>query len=128
MLHLDPDGDFDETTASMTESLAHVSTGEITQATRTVTIDDVDVNEGEILGLVNGRLCTSGATLNGVLGRMLAEMDMDDRELVSLYYGADVTEQDARQVADKIKELYPDVEVEVLPGGQAHYFYILGAE
>jgi dihydroxyacetone kinase-like predicted kinase len=74
----------------MKDALSHVSTGEITQATRTVTIDDVDVNEGEILGLVNGRLCTSGATIKGVLGRMLAEMDMDNRELVSLYYGADV--------------------------------------
>jgi hypothetical protein len=128
MLHLDPDGDFADTTAAMKDAMSHVSTGEITQATRTVTIDDVDVNEGEILGLVNGRLCTSGATIKGVLGRMLAEMDMDDRELVSLYYGADVNEQDAQQVADQIEELYPDVEVEVLPGGQAHYFYILGAE
>lgn len=128
MLHHEPDGDLAETATAMEESLTDVTTGEITQATRTVTIDDVDVNEGEILGLVNGRLCTSGATLNGVLGRMLAEMDMEERELVSLYYGADVTEKDAQQVADKIEELYPDVEVEVHFGGQAHYFYVLGAE
>jgi len=128
MLFHDPDGDLAETTAAMEASLSDVVTGEITQATRTVTIDDVDVNEGEILGLVNGRLCTSGATLTGVLGRMLTAMDMNERELVSLYYGADVNQQDAQQVADQIEELYPDVEVEVLPGGQAHYFYILGAE
>jgi dihydroxyacetone kinase-like predicted kinase len=128
MLYLEPDGDFEATTTAMEESLTQIATGEITQATRTVTIDGIDVNKGEILGLVNGRLCTSGSTLTGVLERMLADMDMDERELVSLYYGADVTVEDAQQVADQIEELYPDVEVEVLSGGQAHYFYILGAE
>ena len=128
MLHHNPDGDLADTAAAMEHSLTQIATGEITQATRTVTIDDVEVNEGEILGLVNGRLCTSGATLAGVLEQMLIDMEMDERELVSLYYGADVNEQDAQQVADQIETLYPDVEVEVLPGGQAHYFYILGAE
>ena len=128
MLHHNPNGDLAETAAAMEASLADIATGEITQATRTVTIDEVEVHEGEILGLVNGRLCTSGATLTAVLERMLVEMEMDERELLSLYYGADVTAAEAEQVADQIEALYPDVEVELLPGGQAHYFYILGAE
>ncbi|MBE2223390.1 MAG: DAK2 domain-containing protein [Anaerolineae bacterium] len=128
MLHHDPDGDLAETAAAMTDSLGDIATGEITQATRSVTIDDIEVNEGEILGLVNGRLCTSGATFTEVLEQMLADMDMDERELVSLYYGADVNEKDAQEVAAQIETLYPAVEVEVLSGGQAHYFYILGAE
>ncbi len=128
MLHLDPDGDFTQTTTAMKNSLDLVATGEITQATRTVTIDDVEVNEGEILGLVNGRLCTSASNFTNVLKQMLIDMEMGERELASLYYGADVNEADAQQVADQIEGLYPDVEVEVLPGGQAHYFYILGAE
>ena len=128
MLYHEPNGDLTETVAAMEESLADIATGEITQATRTVTIDDVDVNEGEILGLVNGRLCTSGATLTGVLEQMLVHMEMDEQELLSLYYGADVSGQDAQQVASQIETLYPDVEIEVLPGGQAHYFYIMSAE
>jgi hypothetical protein len=128
MLHYNPNGDLADTAAAMEDSLTQIATGEITQATRSVTIDNVKVHEGEILGLVNGRLCISGATLAGVLEQMLIDMEMDERELVSLYYGADVNEQDAQQVAHQIETLYPDVEVEVLPGGQAHYFYILGAE
>lgn len=128
MLYHDPDGDLMDTAAAMEESLAHIATGEITQAIRSVTLDGVAVNEGEILGLVNGRLCASGATLSGILEKMLTDMEMSKRELVSLYYGADVTSQDAQQVASQIQTLYPDIEVEVLPGGQAHYFYILGAE
>jgi hypothetical protein len=55
-------------------------------------------------------------------------MEMDERELVSLYYGQDVMEDEATAVAEQIESLYPDVEVEILPGGQPHYFYILGAE
>ncbi len=128
MLYHDPNGDLAETARAMTEGLAHIVTGEITRATRSVTIDEVAVNEGEVLGLVNGRLCTSGPELTTVLEQMLAVMAMADRELLSLYYGADVTPQDAEQVAAQIEALYPDVEVEVLSGGQAHYFYILGAE
>jgi DAK2 domain fusion protein YloV len=128
MLYHDPDGDLGETTEAMAESLDHVATGEITQATRTVTIDDVEVHEGEILGLVNGRLCTSGASLTEVLEKLLADMEMDERELLSLYYGSDINESEAQEVASQIESLYPDVEIEVLPGGQAHYFYILGAE
>lgn len=128
MLYHDPDGDLADTALAMEEGLAHIATGEITRATRSVTIDDIEVNEGEVLGLVNGRLCTSGAELTTVLEEMLIAMEMADRELLSLYYGADVTQQDAEQVAAQIEVLYPDVEVEVLPGGQAHYFYILGAE
>ena len=53
---------------------------------------------------------------------------MEEREIVSVYYGADVTEQEAGDVVTQIESLYPDIEVELLPGGQPHYYYILGAE
>ncbi|MBK8986954.1 MAG: DAK2 domain-containing protein [Chloroflexi bacterium] len=128
MLHHDPDGDLDEVAEAMAASLSHVATGEITRAVRSVTLDGVTVNEGEIIGLVNGRLCASGHHLHDVLAEMLTAMDMDNRELLSLYYGRDVLPADAQQVAEQIGMLYPDAEIEVLPGGQAHYFYILGAE
>jgi len=128
MLHHNPDGDLDEVAAAMLQSVEQVATGEITRATRSVSLDGVEVNEGEIIGLVNGRLCASGPTLSGVLEKVLYAMDMDERELLSLYYGQDVTLEESNEVADQIQKLYPDAELEVLPGGQAHYFYILGAE
>ncbi|MCB8984859.1 MAG: DAK2 domain-containing protein [Ardenticatenaceae bacterium] len=128
MLYYQPDGDLEQVSAAMTAAMGQVATGEITRATRSVKLDGVEVNEGEIIGLVNGRLCASGPALDGVLQQVLAAMEMDNRELVSLYYGQDVTSEESNQVADQIQTLYPDAEVEVLPGGQAHYFYILGAE
>jgi DAK2 domain fusion protein YloV len=128
MMALNPDGDLAATAAAMQDAMSYVATGEITRATRSVELDGVAVNEGEIIGVVDGRLSASGTDLAATIVNVLAKMEMDDRELVSLYYGQDVTEADATAVADQIEELYPDVEVEILPGGQAHYFYILGAE
>lgn len=128
MMALNPDGDLAETAAAMQEALGYVTTGEITRATRSVELDGVVVNEGEVIGVVNGRLCVSGSELPAVIADVLAEMEMDDQELLSLYYGQDVTEVEATAVAQQIEALYPDIEVEILPGGQAYYFYILGAE
>ena len=128
MMALNPDGDLAETAAAMQEALGYVTTGEITRATRSVELDGVAVNEGEVIGVVNGRLCASGSELMETIAAVLAEMEMADQELLSFYYGQDVTEAEATAVVEQIEALYPDVEVEILPGGQAHYFYILGAE
>ncbi len=128
MLALNPDGDLEETTAAMADAAQDVSTGEITRATRTVTLDDVEVNEGEFIGLVDGRLCASGSELTAVLNAVLVAMEMEDRELLSLYYGQDISEEEAAELASQIEEQYEDIEIELLSGGQPYYFYILGAE
>ncbi|MCB9421080.1 MAG: DAK2 domain-containing protein [Ardenticatenaceae bacterium] len=128
MMALNPDGELVETAAAMQEALGFVSTGEITRATRTVELDGVAVNEGEIIGVVDGSLCASGSDLTQTIVDVLDKMAMDERELLSLYFGQDVSKEEATAVAEQIESLYPDIEVEILPGGQAHYFYILGAE
>ena len=128
MLCLDPDGDLAETVEEMKTAVSEVATGEITRAVRSVTLDGVEVNEGEYIGLVNGRLSASGEDMSTVFAQMLSAMEMEDREILTLYYGNDVTPQDAQAVATEINELYEDVEIELMPGGQPHYFYILGAE
>lgn len=128
LMFLNPDGDLAATAQAMTTSLADVATGEITRATRSVTIDEVGVEEGQFIGLVDGRLRACGYDMVEVLPQVLAQMDMDEREIVTLYYGQDVSAVEAAAVASHIEQLYPDVEVEILEGGQAHYHYILGAE
>lgn len=128
MLALNPHGDLDEMCTAMDEAGSLVSSGEITVASRSVTMDGVDVLEGQIIGLVDGRLCSAGADLDDVLARTLETMAVADRELVSVYYGEDVSEEEAEDLASRIEALYPHVEVELLPGGQPYYMYILGAE
>lgn len=128
LLALQPDGDLKAVAAAMEAAARHVVTGELTRATRTVTLDGVSVEEGSIIGLVDGRLCASDAEVDTVLDQMLAAMAVDERELATIYYGADKSEADAIDLAARIKQHNPDIEVEIIPGGQAHYFYILGLE
>ncbi|MBE2197693.1 MAG: DAK2 domain-containing protein [Anaerolinea sp.] len=128
MLSLNPDGDLAATAQAMSTAARQVATGELTKATRSVTLDGVEVKEGEIIGMVNGRLHASGPDIATVLTAVLQGMDMQEREIVTLYYGADVTAAAAADMAADIESRFPGVEVEILLGGQPHYFYILGAE
>jgi DAK2 domain fusion protein YloV len=128
LMQLDLDGDLDEITAVMRAALNDVATGEITRAVRSVTLDGVDVQEGEFIGMVDGRLYASGRDMRDVIAQTLSGMDMDDREIVTIYYGSDASEADAQAVSQQIESLYEEVETEILPGRQPHYFYILGAE
>ncbi len=128
LLALDRDGLLQESKEAMIAACENVVSGEIATATRSVVLDGVNVEVGQIIGVVNGRLCAAGPEIDGVLEQVLGEMEMDNRELLSLYYGQDVSELEAGQVAEKITKLYPDIEIEILSGGQAIYQYILGAE
>jgi DAK2 domain fusion protein YloV len=128
LLALNQDELYEDVVGAMQEALGHVASGELATATRSVVLDGVAVEEGQTIGVANGRLCASGQDIDQVLGQLLDEMDMGDRELVSVYYGQDVTEPDALSIAGRIEALFPDVEVEVLSGGQAIYQYIIGAE
>ena len=128
LLSLQPDGDLESVAASMAAAAGHVSTGELTIATRTVTLDGVSVEEGSLIGLVDGRLCASDDEIESVLKQILTAMEIEERELATIYYGADKTEDEAIELAEHIKLLNPDIEVELVAGGQPHYLFILGVE
>lgn len=128
MLALNRENEMQDAVAVMIDACDQVASGEIAVATRSVTLDGVDVTKGQIIGVVDGRLCVAESDIEVVLQRVLEEMEMGNRELVSLYYGQEVSEEEAREVAEKIESLYPEVELELLSGGQPIYKYILGAE
>jgi dihydroxyacetone kinase-like predicted kinase len=128
ILSYDPDGDLEDVKAAMSAAFHHVTSGEITIATRSVTLDGVKVKKGETIGLVDGRLCTSGKEIDKVLLETLRAMAIEHRELLSVYYGQDVSRLEATRVLAHIEEHFPSVEVELLSGGQPHYMFILGAE
>lgn len=128
LMALNPDRDVVTNARAMEQALALVRTGEITRATRTVELDGVAVTEGSLVGLVDGRLCSSGPDERTVLDDLLGRMVMEDCGILTVYYGADVAIERAAETAEHIRERFPDLEVEVVEGGQPHYFYILGAE
>lgn len=128
LMSLNPDDSVARNVENMERMLSLVKTGEITRATRSVELDGVDVKEGSIIGLADGHLCGSGPDQDVVLEELLERMDVAECSIVTIYYGDDVTKAQADEVAKRVCERYPDVEVEVVEGGQAHYYYILGAE
>jgi len=128
MLHWLPDGDLESVSAAMERALDEVESGEVTTATRSVELDGVGVKEGQVIGLHNGQLKLAGDTLQAILLRLLGLMGADEREIITLYYGADVTAEQAEHMAEAVRAAYSSPEVQVHHGGQPHYYYILSAE
>ena len=122
------EADFDTNCRAMERAIAGVQVAEITQAVRTVQIDGVSVNEGDIIGLVNNRLVTSGRDMSAVLLDTVGRLNAGECEILTVYYGADVTAPAADETARRIKERYPTPEIEVVEGGQPYYAYIISAE
>ena len=128
LLSFNAEGELDSAVEAMTSARLGVSTGEVTKATRSIQIDGVDVREGQFIGLIDGVLSLSGDTLNNLVKDLLWRMHVTDRELVTLYYGADRSPAEAEALTGMLRETYPAQEFEVFEGGQPHYFYILSVE
>lgn len=128
LLAYNPDGELHEVAAAMHAATANVSSGEVTRATRSVSLNGVQVAEGQLIGLANGRLCAAGQTMSEVVAQTLEQMGVAQRELVTLYYGKDVPAVSAEELTQQVRRLYPQVEVELHWGGQPHYYYLIGAE
>lgn len=120
--------DFEANCQAMTEAATSIHTAEITTAVRSVQIGGVRVREGDYIGLVDGNLTMAGPDMQRVIRETLQHMDIQNFEIVTLYYGEGVTAQEAEETARRIKQLYSKLEIEVVDGGQPHYAYILSAE
>jgi dihydroxyacetone kinase-like predicted kinase len=128
LLAINSQADFETNVASMTNALEDIEVGEVTSATRSVTINGIDVADGQIIGLHNGELKVAGTTVEEVVQALLEELDTAEREIVTLYYGEDVDESEANALADHLAQNWPDQEIEVVAGNQPHYYYFLSVE
>src|SRR6266568_3031337 len=122
------EADFATNCKTMTEAADNTQTAEITTAVRTVQIGGVHVREGDFIGLINGNLTIAGQNIEDVIRDMLQRMHIDRYEILTLYYGEDVTAQEAQETAKRSKAQYSHIEIEVVDGGQPYYAYILSAE
>ncbi len=122
------EANFESNCESMAEAATHIQTAEITTAIRTVNIGGVRVRDGDLIGLVNGNLVIAGQDMDYVIRETLQRMNIDRYEIVTLYFGEGVTQQQAEDTARSMKEKYSHLEIEVVDGGQPHYAYILSAE
>ena len=128
LLAINYQADFETNVAAMTGAMEEIETGEITTATRSATINGLQVIEGQIIGLRDGELSVAGSSVDETVVALLEKIDPSDREIITLYYGEMVSQSDADALADVVQDAWPDQEVEVVPGGQHHYHYILSVE
>ncbi len=128
MMHLNPDGDIDAVVDRMTKAMQDVITIEITTATRTVEIDGVAVQEGQVIALVNGRLATSASTVDEACLGALEKAKAAEFELITLFYGKDISSSEANRISDLIRSKFPGQEIELQDGGQPHYQFIISVE
>ncbi len=128
LLAVNYQADLEANVEAMERAMADVETGEITLATRSATLNGVEVSDGQVIGLHGGELKASEDSVEKVAVQLLEEMMDDSREIVTLYYGEDVSAQEAETLGDRLQEDWPEQEVEVIPGGQPHYLYIVSVE
>ena len=113
---------------TMLEAIKCVKTGQVTYAVRDTHIDDKEIHEGDIMGIGDAGILAVGKSVDGTTKDMLAQLVNDDSELISLYYGEEVSEEEAEKLTAEIEELYPDMDVDAHMGGQPIYYYVLAVE
>lgn len=123
-----PDKTVEQNTEEMLEAMTHVKTGQVTYAVRDTKIDDKEIRQGDIMGIGDKGILAVGQGIEDITVETLKEMVDEDTEIISIYYGADVTEEDAEQLCERLEELYPDFDVEIDQGGQPIYYYVVSVE
>ena len=128
MINYMPDSSVEENEARMAEEIGNVKTGQVTYAVRDTHIDDKEIKEGNIMGIGDHAILSVGEDVTATTLAMFEELVDEDSELISIYYGADVTKEDAVNLGASLGEKYPDCDVEVHFGGQPIYYYVVSVE
>ena len=128
MLAVDLEAEPEELASQMTEAAQKVRTAEITYAARDSEFDGFAIKEGDYLALVERQLFGTDPELNRLLGRLAQSEALQSAEFISIFYGEDVTEEQAQKAARQVTAACPDAEVNLLPGGQPVYYYMISAE
>ena len=128
VINFSAEAEVQENEETMLEAIGNVKTGQVTYAVRDTHIDDKDIHDGDIMGIGDDGILAVGSSIDGTTKEMLEHLVDDDSELISIYYGEDVSEEDAEKLIAEIEELYPEQDVDAHRGGQPIYYYILAVE
>ncbi len=123
-----PDMSVEENEDTMKAEIRNVRTGEVTYAVRDTVIDDKEIRQGDFMGIGDDGILSVGTEVADVAFNMVKEMMTDELELISIYYGEDITEDEAGALKAKVEQAYPSCDVELQFGGQPIYYYIISAE
>lgn len=123
-----PDKTVEQNAEEMMEAMGNVKTGQITYAVRDTRIDDKEIRQGDIMGIGDHGILAVGKEIEDTAVATVQEMTDEDSEIISIYYGADVSAEDAEQLAERLEDMYPDYDVELNEGGQPIYYYVVSVE
>ena len=128
LVAFDPDGKLNEVTEAMEAAFQNVSYGEITRAVRDSNLNGVTIKDGDLIGLINGNIVSSGQEIRSLMEEIITQMLSDEQEIITLLYGEGVYEEEAEKMKEYLYVLFPDLEIEMHSGGQAHYDYLISVE
>jgi len=128
LLSFDYEADFETNARLMTEAQSTVKTIEITHAVRSAQLNGLKIKKKQAIGLLDGDLLAAGENPIAVLNKMLAKIDLSKAEIITVYYGVDTEPDEAERVSTNIREKYPQLQVEMVRGGQPYYNYIVSIE
>ncbi len=128
LINFIPDSSVEDNITRMTEEIGRVKTGQVTYAVRDTELDGKVIKESDIMGIGDKGIVAVGQEIKDTTIEMINELIDDESELVSIYYGAEVTEETAEELTSAIEELYPDIDVELNYGGQPIYYYLVSIE
>ena len=128
MLAFSADMGVEENTEAMTEAAENVHTASITYAVRDTTYEGKEIHQGDIMGMIDNKLSVLGSQVHQVGLDIAEKMVNEDTDLITIYYGSDVSEEDAQELCDALAEVYDDCDVELQYGGQPLYYYLIAVE
>ncbi len=128
LVNFDGDLTIEENEANMIESLSTVKSGQVTYAVRDTVINDIEVNEGNIIGLGEGKLLSAGDDIADITTKLVESLVDEDSAIITLFYGNETTKEDAESLQEALEEKFEDLDVELYYGGQPIYYYLVSVE
>ncbi len=128
LVTFDSDADVAENEANMMDALSTVKSGQVTYAVRDTVINDVEVKEGNIIGIAEGKLLSAGENVAEITTDLVEKLVDEDSAIITLFYGEDTSEEDAEALRNELEEKFEDIDVELHYGGQPLYYYLVSVE
>lgn len=128
LLAMDPEKDPEYNVDIMSEAIKNVITGQVTFAVRDTEFNGTEISKGDIIGLSDKDILSAGTDINEVSKKLIDKLMDEDKSIITLMYGDDISEETANELADLLTESYPDIDIEVIHGGQPLYYYIFAIE
>ena len=128
LVNFNAEASVEENEEALMESLTMVKSGQVTFAVRDTVMNDVEVKEGNIIGIAESKLMDAGDGVDAITTSLVEKLVDEDSAIVTLFYGEDVTEEDANKLRDELEEKFEDLDIELYYGGQPLYYYLISVE